>query len=67
MSVQYTLNQIGSLCKPEYGFTASAEDAGDARLVRTARARSVEEHGARRVTHAAHAGRSNTCTISSPS
>lgn len=26
--------ELGSLCKPEYGFTASAEDAGDARLVR---------------------------------
>ena len=25
---------LGSLCKPEYGFTASAEDKGDARFVR---------------------------------
>src|ERR1039458_6351700 len=26
--------ELGSICKPEYGFTASAEDKGDARFVR---------------------------------
>jgi type I restriction enzyme M protein len=26
--------ELGSICKPEYGFTASAEDTGDTRLVR---------------------------------
>jgi type I restriction enzyme M protein len=26
--------QLGTICKPEYGFTASAEDKGDARFVR---------------------------------
>lgn len=31
---QFPQVELGKLCKPEYGFTASAEDKGDARFVR---------------------------------
>jgi len=31
---QFPQVELGSICKPEYGFTASAEDKGDARFVR---------------------------------
>lgn len=31
---KYDLVELGSLCKPEYGFTASAEDLGDVRFIR---------------------------------
>jgi type I restriction enzyme M protein len=31
---QFPQVELGTICKPEYGFTASAEDKGDARFVR---------------------------------